>query len=94
MIRLYRTSTVSQELKLLRNDVFFSRFTGNESEHGTNKSREPLHAPIHFSMNPEKKTHSLYLRFFPTKTLSKILRETLYEFKIPTVTGTQRYFMY
>ena len=52
---------------------FFSGFMGNESEHGTNKSRELrsgsrticlFRAPIHSPWTQKKDTYSLYLQCF------------------------------
>ena len=66
--------------------VLFSGFMGNESERGTNKSREPrsgsrsiclFRATIHSPMNPEKRHSFLIFTMLPTKTLSKILRQKL-----------------
>ena len=70
---------------ILRNECLFSGVMGNESERGTNKSREPVLGRFVCSAlrfipptNPEKVIHSLYLQCFQQRPLSK----KSYKFKI------------
>ena len=77
--------------------VFLGGSRGNESELGTNKSREPqsgsratywFRAPIHSPMNPVKKTLIPYIYNASSIDPFKKFSDKPFKFKIPKVTGT------
>ena len=80
----------------LRNECLFSRFMGNESQCGTNKSREPrsgsraiclFRTAIHFPWTEKKKdTHSLYLQCLQQRFLLKFSEQSK-KFKFPSEIG-------
>ena len=84
----------------LRNECLFSRFMGNVSQCGTNKSREPrsgsraiclFRTAIHFPWTEKKDTHSLYLQCLQQRSLLRFSEQSK-KFKFPSEIGNMTLF--